>query len=258
MRLIIALDGQDGLDKALLHQPDLILMDVEMPGMDGFAACRLLKTQATTQAIPVIFLTAANDLESRLRGLTLGGVDYISKPFAEHEVMARIRIHLDLSRRLRQTSPAADPDPMPDTADNDPATTERRNGVLVRAATAYLREYRAAPPAPEALARLVGTNEKRLNQAFVDCYDLPVFGWLREERMRQACELLTTADTAIGSIGDYLGFSSAARPSGCNWIRRQCTGRLCWKTCNSMAPRWQITTATSLCCCNQSRPTQAE
>jgi DNA-binding response OmpR family regulator len=210
MRLIVALNGQDGLDKAVLHQPDLILMDVQMPGMDGFAACRLLKAQARTQAIPVIFLTAANDLESRLRGLTLGGVDYISKPFNEHEVMARIRIHLDLSRRLRQTSPAAELDLMPDTADNDPAVMERRNGVLVRAATAYLREHLATPPSPEALARLVGANEKRLNQAFIDCYDLPVFGWLREERMRQACELLTNTDTAIASIGDYLGFSSAA------------------------------------------------
>ncbi len=210
IRVLVAFDGQDGLDKALLHQPDLILMDVNMPGMDGFAACRQLKAQQRTQLIPVIFLTAANDLDQRLLGLTVGGVDYISKPFSEQEVLARIRIHLDLSMNRRRLSSelARSPVAVDDTTGAD--VLERPRDLLVRSATTYLRQHLSAPPSPAALAHLVGTNEKRLNQAFHEQFGMPVFGWLREERMGQARRLLTTADMGVASIGDYLGFSSPA------------------------------------------------
>ncbi len=211
MRLLVAFDGQDGVDKAVLHQPDLILLDVAMPRMDGFAACRQLKALPRTQRIPVIFLTAADDLQSRLQGLTLGGVDYISKPFDEHEALARMRIHLDISRRLREGAVASSPAERPGAdAVSDAAQAVRRDELLVRAATAYLRQHLAAPPTPAVLSNLVGTNERRLGQAFHAQFGLPVFDWLREERMRQACQLLTATDTAVGSIGDYLGFSTPA------------------------------------------------
>ena len=211
MRLLVAFDGQDGVDKAVLHQPDLILLDVSMPRMDGFAACRQLKALARTQAIPVIFLTASDDLQSRLQGLTLGGVDYISKPFNEQEALARMRIHLDISRRLRDAAgwgQAGGGGGVDQTS--DALQTVHRDELLVRAATAYLRQHLASPPAPGVLANLVGTNERRLGQAFHAQFGLPVFDWLREERMRQACQLLTATDTAVGSIGDYLGFSTPA------------------------------------------------
>jgi DNA-binding response OmpR family regulator len=210
IRLLVAFDGQDGLDKAQMHQPDLILMDVNMPGMDGFAACRQLKAQQRTQSIPVIFLTAANDLNHRLQGLTVGGVDYISKPFYEQEVLARVRIHLDLSMNRRQvSSELARSLEIEDEAVDD-VMVERRHDVLVRLATNLLRQRMNAPPSPGELAHLIGTNEKRLNQVFHEQFGMPVFGWLREERMRQARRLLTTADTAVSSIGDYLGFSTPA------------------------------------------------
>jgi len=209
IRMLVAFDGQDGLDKALLHQPDLILLDVNMPGMDGFATCRQLKAQQQTQSIPVIFLTAANDLSHRLQGLTVGGVDYISKPFSEQEVLARIRIHLDLSLNLRNASSELNRVARVDDADGG-AVVERRRDVLVRSATTYLRQHLGQPPSPAELAHLIGTNEKRLNQAFHEQFGMPVYGWLREERMRQARKLLTTTDTAVASIGDYLGFSSPA------------------------------------------------
>jgi DNA-binding response OmpR family regulator len=212
MRVLVAFSGQDGLDKALLHRPDLILLDVNMPGMDGFAACRLLKAQQQTKSIPVIFLTAASELAYRLQGLTVGGVDFISKPFSEEEVLARLRIHLDLSLNRREASSKldrSDSSELSDPQKND-AAIERRGDVVLRSATAYLREHLSAPPSPAELAHFVGTNEKRLNQAFHDQYGMPVYGWLREERMRQARGLLTTTDTAVTVIGDYLGFSSPA------------------------------------------------
>ena len=102
-RLIVAGDGRQGYQRALSHQPDLILMDVSMPNLDGFTACRLLKADPATRHIPVIFLTAKNAPEERLQGFRLGGVDYVSKPFLAEEVIARIRIHLN--RPGQQASP---------------------------------------------------------------------------------------------------------------------------------------------------------
>ncbi len=89
-RISVGFDGSQAYQRALAISPDLILMDVRMPRMDGFAACRLLA--ATPHGgIPVIFLTAASDLNERINGLEIGGVDYVLKPFDAAEVLARIR-----------------------------------------------------------------------------------------------------------------------------------------------------------------------
>uniref|UniRef100_UPI0035137C04 adenylate/guanylate cyclase domain-containing protein n=1 Tax=Sinimarinibacterium flocculans TaxID=985250 RepID=UPI0035137C04 len=76
--------------------PDLILLDVLMPEMDGFATCQLLKADATLREVPVIFLTGNSDRESVVRGFTVGAVDFIAKPFHAEELLARVRTHLEL------------------------------------------------------------------------------------------------------------------------------------------------------------------
>ena len=81
---------------ALEHQPDLILLDVMMPGEDGYATCELLKQQPRVADIPVIFISALTHTDSKVRGLEAGGVDYISKPFEKAEVLARVKVHLKL------------------------------------------------------------------------------------------------------------------------------------------------------------------
>ncbi|WP_291322522.1 SpoIIE family protein phosphatase [Desulfonatronospira sp.] len=89
-------DGVEARAKAGQYQPDLILLDVMMPQEDGFDTCIKLKKEAITQDIPIIFISALNDTENIVKGLEVGGVDYISKPFAQTEVLARIRVHLEL------------------------------------------------------------------------------------------------------------------------------------------------------------------
>ena len=214
INVAVAFSGSDGVDKAVLSPPDLILMDVTMPGMDGFAACRLLKANPRTQWIPLIFLTASNEAELRVQGLCMGGVDYIVKPFDASETLVRVAIHLNLSKRLRDAESAlslrAQEDIKPEANTELNPTALSRNAATVQAAITYLRAHIASPPSPEILARLVGTNETSLNQAFNDYCGLPVFGWLREERMAQARGLLVNTDTAIASIGDHLGFSSSS------------------------------------------------
>ena len=87
---------QVAIDSALAQPPALILLDVKMPEMDGFEVCRCLKQDERTREVPVIFISALHEVDDKIRGFEVGGVDYITKPFQEEEVLARIRTHMDL------------------------------------------------------------------------------------------------------------------------------------------------------------------
>ncbi len=220
MRLNVAFNGRDGYHKAELLRPDLILLDVFMPVMDGFATCRMLKNNERTCHIPVIFLSAACEVEKRIEGLLLGAVDYIGKPFSEQEVVARVNIHLDLAHQRHFLHPVINRDEK-DVYDG----MTQRDAVLIRTATHYLRQHLRATPSPETLAKILGTNETYLNQAFHAAFSMPVYTWLREERLRQARELLALTETPISDIGDHLGYSSGANFSKAFRERFNCSPR---------------------------------
>ncbi|MCP4697835.1 MAG: sigma-54-dependent Fis family transcriptional regulator [Gammaproteobacteria bacterium] len=102
--MLTALNGKDGLRIAQKKQPELILLDIMMPGMDGFEICRLLKENAATRQIPVMFITALDSLEDKLKGYEAGGIDFISKPIMKREdVLVRIAAHLNQSRLQKKT-----------------------------------------------------------------------------------------------------------------------------------------------------------
>lgn len=96
--VLFALDGLTGLQRAESGRPDLILLDVMMANMDGFETCRKLKTNSTTQDIPVIFMTALADTSHKVKAFASGAVDYITKPFEPEEVLARVHTHLTLKK----------------------------------------------------------------------------------------------------------------------------------------------------------------
>jgi signal transduction histidine kinase len=96
--LSVATNGEDALKLVPKIQPDLILLDIMMPGIDGFETCRRLKETSSARNIPVIFLTAKNQTEDIVKGFSMGGVDYITKPFRHQEVCARINKHLELHK----------------------------------------------------------------------------------------------------------------------------------------------------------------
>jgi CheY-like chemotaxis protein len=196
-RISVAFDGAQAYNRAQLIAPDLILMDVRMPRMDGLTACRLLAANPATQAIPVLILTAHGDLDDRIRGLEIGAMDYIVKPFEPAEVVARIRNHLKkrLHKRLDEHLPA-----LPDGPD----------ASLVRAAAAVLlRDLRKAPTV-EDLARLVGTHEKRLSRAFRDNLGQTAGEYIRDTRLKTAQRFLADTSMAISDIAEEIGFSTAA------------------------------------------------
>jgi phosphoserine phosphatase RsbU/P len=96
--LLVAKSGEAALTIAQKAHPDLILLDIMMPGIDGFEVCRRLKADPATEKIPVIFLSSLDETADKVRGLQLGAVDYVSKPFQAEEVIARVNTHLTIHR----------------------------------------------------------------------------------------------------------------------------------------------------------------
>ena len=106
MTVMVALDGASAMRIVDQITPDIVLLDAVMPGMDGFETCRRLKREAGLSNVPVIFMTGLAETEHIVRGLDAGGVDYVTKPIAIEEILARIRVHL-ANARMTQSARAA-------------------------------------------------------------------------------------------------------------------------------------------------------
>nr|MDJ0570418.1 response regulator [Pleurocapsa sp. MO_192.B19] len=101
-QVAVAIDGENAIEQIQYYKPELILLDVMMPGIDGYQTCQQIKSNPDTFDIPIIFMTALSDTEHKVRGFAIGAVDYITKPFQREEVLARVRVQLQL-RNLART-----------------------------------------------------------------------------------------------------------------------------------------------------------
>jgi DNA-binding response OmpR family regulator len=202
--IAVALDGEDGMTKARLLKPDLILLDIVMPRMDGFETCRKLKADATLHDIPVIFLSGHNDVAEKLAGFSAGGQDYITKPFEAEEVLARIWVHLQSAKRIARL---------------ESMVARQRVGSLVdevdrdqhffSSALDILDAQIADPPGLQELAHRVGTNERKLTELFRQKVNMTVFEYLTELRMESSRALLEKSDLQIKLIAEKVGYRNA-------------------------------------------------
>jgi len=119
--VLVAQDGEEAIERVRHVLPDLVLMDVRMPGIDGHETCRRMKLDPNLRDMPVIFMTAQHDPDENLRGFEVGGVDCITKPLHVAETIARVRVHLAACRRLRRLSEevAALRQQLPEVADHE-------------------------------------------------------------------------------------------------------------------------------------------
>jgi len=101
-KTLLAQNSQQPMDFVQKKQPDMILLDIMMPGIDGIEVCRQLKKKEGTRNIPVIFITALSGTQDKLKAFEAGGVDYITKPFIPEEVLARINVHIELKKAMEQ------------------------------------------------------------------------------------------------------------------------------------------------------------
>ena len=181
-RVVVAQDGEEGLRRAQFVQPDLILLDVMMPGMDGFEACRRLKSLKETSDIPVIFMTALADGTDKLTGFDVGGVDYVTKPLPIEEVLARVTTHLamrDMQKRItaqnaqlqqevlvRQRAEVA----LQRARDELEQPVEQRSGELAQANASLRQEIEERKRAQEALQE-----QLHFTQQLIQAIPSPVF-----------------------------------------------------------------------------------
>lgn len=213
-RISLAFDALQGYRRATALQPDLVLLDVHMGATDGYATCRLLKADASTAHIPVIFVTSSSSVEERLTGLHEGAVDYILKPFEPAEVLARVAVHLALSASrqhaqacMAQAETALD-NARGERAGSVPAAAHA-DMVLARAAERVVRANLSDVPALPALAARVGTHEKRLSRVFREQTGRTVFEFVRETRLAEAQRLLAASALSVEEVALAVGFSSA-------------------------------------------------
>jgi len=197
-RVSLASDAPQGYQRALALRPDLIVLDVHMPHMNGFSLCRLLREAPATRQTPILFLSSANSSMERLEGLTVGGVDYIPKSCAPEEVLARIKIHLQLTWRApsAMAQRPADPEPQGDE-------------IVLRAAMRVIENQLDDMPSLASLAQKVGTHEKRLTAIFREHLGMTVFAYIRDARLRRGQDLLCESAMSVQDVAELVGFRNA-------------------------------------------------
>lgn len=210
-------DGCYVMDQVSVNIPDLILLDLSMPRMDGFEVLKLLQGNVATRDIPVILLTARVDVESKVRCFQEGAVDYLTKPVAEPELLARVTSHLQRHRlqrgmehRLRMFRHRYGDLEESKLNENVVADNARSEAQALYRARQILREHLHDPPALNELARMVGTNQPHLSKCFRDLFGTTVYGFVREERLRRARELLIHTRMPVKTVALEVGYRNTS------------------------------------------------
>jgi PAS domain S-box-containing protein len=211
-RVIEAVDGQEGLAVARLRLPDLVISDVMMPGMDGYELCRILKTDAETDFIPVILLTARATREDRMTGLKKQADVYLTKPFEVEELLTHVDNLLTVRRRL-QTRLVAD------VASARPRKSMSAAPVQADSPdAAFLEEVRVAIEAHmedenfdvEGLGRRVAHSRSHLHRRLTDLIGESPSDLIRRMRLERAAYLLSARAGSVSRVAYAVGFKSVA------------------------------------------------
>ena len=158
--VLVAEDGKSGIEAVKHSTPELILLDVMMPGIDGFEVCRRLKSDRATKGIPIIFLTALSETVNKVMGFEVGGVDYITQPIENEEVVARVKTHLTI-RRMRLA--------LQQQNENLKAEIERRKEVETRL---QLSNFSLKETVADRTAELTSSNQDLEQFAYIASHDL--------------------------------------------------------------------------------------
>ncbi|MDZ7292398.1 MAG: helix-turn-helix domain-containing protein [candidate division KSB1 bacterium] len=209
-RVIESFDGQDGLEKALRLIPDLIISDVMMPKMDGFALCAKLKTDERTSHIPVVLLTARASAESRIAGLEIGADDYIAKPFEARELQARVKNLIEQRRKLRERfrkEAALQP--------HDLAVTATDEKFLQKALAVVEQRMSDEDFGVEIFCREVGMSRVQLHRKLRALTDHSASEFIRTLRLNRAAQLLAQHGGNVTEVAYEVGFNNLSYFAKC-------------------------------------------
>ena len=206
--VIEAVDGSDGIRKAMKYVPDLIISDVMMPGIDGIECCRRLKSELQTCHIPVILLTACSLDEQRIQGYDGGADSYISKPFSSQLLLARVRNLIDSHRRLKQFFGDRHTLAKEDVCDMDKNFVEKFKSLL----DAKLGDSNLNV---EDLGKDMGLSRVQLYRKIKSLTNYSPNELLRIARLKKAASLLASSDMTVAEIDYEVGFSSPSYFTKC-------------------------------------------
>ncbi|MEM7052947.1 MAG: response regulator, partial [Pseudomonadota bacterium] len=204
-QVIHAEDGADGLQAARRYLPDVILSDVMMPTMDGFEMARILRNDAETECIPLLYLTARGSEHDEVEGLSIGADDYLTKPFSRAVLLARIRSIFETRRRLSELN-ALRPAP----TEPEPFQSAERIDLLNRSRQIIEDHLEDSGFGVESLAGALHMSRSQLFRKLKTEHGLLARDLIREVRLDKAALLLRTTDASITEVTYAVGFPSLA------------------------------------------------
>lgn len=200
----VAEEGATALELAESIRPDLIILDVMMPAMDGIQVCRQLRSRVRTRLIPIIFLTARGSLEDKIAGLEAGGIDYVTKPFSNQELLARIRAHIRHSQEEASSHPVTGLPGAPVVVEE--VNRHLQEGEIFTAVFASIEHFRAYREAygVSRSERLLQTVARLLEEAVIGPSGGHCFlGQPAYEDFLFVCSPDKAADTCAGIIASF-------------------------------------------------------
>ena len=196
-----AATGESGLEKAGRLHPDLILLEMDLPDMDGITVCAQLKDDPDTSDIMVIFLSNSATTDDKLRGFRCGAVDYIAKPFSQDEVLARILVHLQVRQQCARLEAMAGQRAL-DVA----GTSAHPDQRLFWRAISLLGQNLANPISMDTIAGSLGSYTRKLNEIFLRKTGMTMFEYHTEMRLETGRRLLETSGLQIRQISGLVGY----------------------------------------------------
>jgi YesN/AraC family two-component response regulator len=204
-RIMTALNGEDGVNKAFEHIPDLIVSDVMMPKMDGFELCEKIKTDERTSHIPVILLTAKATGQDKIEGLETGADDYIMKPFDAKELQVRVKNLIEQRKKLIEHYRKQQGF---DISDIDAASTDKK--FLKRALEIINKHISDEGFSVESFAKEIALSRVQLHRKLVALIGHPPGDFIRIVRLTKAGKLIRSNFGNISEIALEVGFSNPA------------------------------------------------
>ncbi|GAB3558019.1 7TM-DISM domain-containing protein [Spirosoma fluminis] len=210
-QILEAVDGQEGLEMTTATLPNIIICDLMMPRLDGFAFCKALKTQEATSHIPVVMLTAKATVDDRIQGFELGADDYLTKPFNRAELQVRVRNLVKQRQHLYQRFSAAAPDPTPANEVQQPVES-----VAMKAEQQFLERLKAvvwqhidrADFTVEELAEGVNMSRVQLHRKLKALAGSTATEFIRHIRLARASELLRMGGQSVSQVAYTVGFDN--------------------------------------------------
>jgi signal transduction histidine kinase/DNA-binding response OmpR family regulator/streptogramin lyase len=202
---ILASDGEEGIEKAKEHIPDLIISDVMMPKKDGFELCRTLKEFETTSHIPIVLLTARADEDSKIIGLEGGADAYLSKPFNQRELFVRLKKLIELRQRLQSFYSNASP-----VVENTSSAFPKEDAFIQKIQALLEERLEDEDFNVQHLTRDLGMSRSQVFKKLKALTGKSIVQYMREYRLQRARQLLQKTELSISEVAYQVGFRDPA------------------------------------------------